>query len=231
MRYDDIDKSITLTEWRKLAKAFPPLQPHEETILAARSARGDQIAKDKLFRHNSSRILYFALSEGSPEARKASHKPHGAPWPTHDEVASWASEGLWWAVEHFTPGRIPFNQWANLCIRTLIWRMKAAQDRKEIKYLAAAASLLPPGDPRPDTEWEEDTYTPIADASQEMAYDYAMRIIEESLGLQSRRTLESLLRGDNPQELPPRFLEHVRETLLARLGEKVFEDIGRVLLA
>jgi len=219
MRTDDIKKSRTLREWQKLAQAYPPLTESEERILAYKAAKGDEVAQEKLFKHNSARILYFALAEGKPEDRKQSHKPHGAPWPTHDEVASYAAEGLWWAVTHYQPGRIPFNQWANLCIRTFIRRQKAAQDRREIRYLIAAGDYIDHNH-TPDRGFDPDR------VAAEIQF---LSLVEKHCSPEVRQAVQSFLDGD-----PPMHRREIREKLMKELegvlGEEGLEKLKRTLL-
>lgn len=220
MRNDDIQKSRTLQEWQKLAQAYPPLTEAEERILATRAARGDEQAREKLFKHNSARVLFFALAEGKPEDRKQSHKPHGAPWPTHDEVASWAAEGLWWAVTHYEVGRIPFNQWANLCIRVFVRRQKAAQDRKEIQYLLAADESIDRnrgrgGDFDPDKIAAEIKF---------------LSLVERYCSPEVRAWVQSYLEGDLPRENLFVMRERLLQELADAIGEEEAEKIRRALI-
>lgn len=219
MRTDDIQKSRTLREWQKLAQAYPPLTESEERILAYKAARGDEMAREKLFKHNAARVLFFALAEGKPEDRKQSHKPHGAPWPTHDEVASYAAEGLWWAVTHYQPGRIPFNQWANLCIRTFIRRQKAAQDRREIRYLIAAGNSI-------DHGWASQGEFNPDKVAAEIRF---LSLVEKYCSPEVRQAVQSFLDGDLPMH-KREIREKLMEELEGALGEEGLEKLKRTLL-
>ncbi len=220
MKYNDIEMSRTMTEWQKMAVAFPPLQRHEEAILADRAARGDERAQMKLFKHNSARVLFFALANGRPETRKKSHKPHAPPWPTHDEAASWAAEGLLWAVKHFHRGRIPFTQWANLCMRTLCWRMKASQDRKEMKQLSLQREAT-------HLAGIDDEFIP----APELDIDRLLQVIRELCGEELHQKVQSLLHGSSPiaRGHDEFILDQVREILVMNIGERGLERLGSLL--
>jgi len=214
MNKNDIEKSVTLTEYQKLAQAFPPLERHEEAILADKCSRGDRNAQEKLFKHNSARILFFALERGKPESRRVSHKSHAAMWPSHDEVASWGAEGLWWAVTHFHRGRIPFNQWANLCVRTFIWRMKVAQDRKEIKQLNIARDL--------STLYEGGEFIPPSD----LDIEGLLSAVAEHCSPELVDRLQGLLGDEICLPHDEHVLTEIREQLRDALGEIGLQKLG-----
>lgn len=161
--------SRTYQEYQKMAKAYPPLSKFEQEVLASEAALGDPNAKERLFKHNAKRLLYFAdlyatdnpqptdrlPLGGSPRKKYMQRWKKYAPTTlTTDEVLSAAAIGLWKAIETFDPSRGVFNQHANVLIWQSIQDLRVREEKQQERidkairlYDPAEAKFVRPQNP------------------------------------------------------------------------------------